>query len=192
MQRRHLAPVLASVAVLLTAAGCSNVQEQLGLTTDPPDEFRVVARAPLAIPPDFTLRPPRPGLQRPQEGTATQQARTAVFRVTDDEPETLDEAIPADGRTVGERALLMAAGANQTEPNIRNIVDTESQNLDSEDSYLYDVLVFWRDDAPPGEVIDAEAEAKRLQENAALGLPANEGETPTIERKKKALLEGIF
>ena len=41
-------------------------------------------------------------------------------------------------------------------------------------------------------MIDAEAEAKRLRENSALGRPATEGKTPTIERKKKALLEGIF
>ena len=52
--------------------------------------------------------------------------------------------------------------------------------------------MFWREEVPPGRIIDADAEAKRLRENAALGKPVTAGETPTIERKKKALLEGIF
>ncbi len=192
MRRSHFTRALGLVAVLLTAASCSGMKKQLGLTSDPPDEFRVVSRAPLAIPPDFTLRPPRPGLTRPQEGTATQQARTAVFRASDDSPQTLDQAFPADGRTTGERALLMAAGANRADPNIRRIIDAETQNLGEDDSYFYDVLVFWRDETPPGDVVDAEAEARRLREAAALGRPVTEGETPTIERKKEALFEGLF
>ena len=75
---------------------------------------------------------------------------------------------------------------------IRQVVERESKTLREEDGYLYDVLVFWRDEEPPGQIIDAEAEAKRLQENAALGKPVTAGETPTIERRKKAFLEGIF
>ena len=100
--------------------------------------------------------------------------------------------MPADGRSTGEMALLVEAQASQAEPEIRQIVDRESQTLREEDGYLYDVLVFWRDEEPQGRIIDAEAEAKRLQENAALGKPVTAGETPTIERKKKALFEGIF
>jgi hypothetical protein len=93
---------------------------------------------------------------------------------------------------MGEVALLVEAKAEDTQPDIRQIVDRESQTLREEDGYLYDVLVFWRDEVPPGRVIDAAAESKRLQENAALGKPVTDGETPTIERRKKALLEGIF
>ena len=37
--------------------------------------------------------------------------------------------------------------------------------------------------------MDAEGESKRLQENATLGKGVDEGETPTIERKEKALFE---
>ena len=43
-------------------AGCSgSVQESLGLGKRQPDEFQVVRRAPLVLPPDFNLRPPEPG-----------------------------------------------------------------------------------------------------------------------------------
>lgn len=190
MRRYHLIGAVAAAGLLLAAAGCSGTRERLGLVQDPPDEFRVVSRAPLAIPPDFTLRPPRPGVARPQEGTATQQARTAVFRATDNQKRSL--AVSSGGRTMGERAILLAAGAAENDPDIREIVDREAQRSADDDGYFYDALVFWRDDEPHGEIVDAAAEAKRLRENAALGRSVTAGETPTIKRKKKALFEGIF
>ena len=191
IQREDWKTALAVSGVLLLA-GCSGVQEQFSLTSTPPDEFKVTTRAPLAIPPDFNLRPPAPGEPRPQEGTATQQAKQVIFRASGNAELTLEEAMRADGRTVGERALLIEAQADQAQSGIRQVVERESKTLREEDGYLYDVLVFWRDEEPPGQIIDAEAEAKRLQENAALGKPVTAGETPTIERRKKAFLEGIF
>jgi len=191
IQREDWKTALAVSGVLLLA-GCSGVQEQFSLTSTPPDEFRVTTRAPLAVPPDFNLRPPAPGAPRPQEGTATQQAKQVIFRASGNAELTLEEAMRADGRTLGERALLIEAQADQAQSGIRQVVERESKTFREEDGYLYDVLVFWRDEEPPGQIIDAEAEAKRLQENAALGKPVTAGETPTIERKKKAFLEGIF
>ena len=191
IQREDWKTALAVSGVLLLA-GCSGVQEQFSLTSTPPDEFKVTTRAPLAVPPDFNLRPPTPGEPRPQEGTATQQAKQVIFRASDNAELTLEEAMRADGRTLGERALLIEAQADQAQSGIRQVVERESKTLREEDGYLYDVLVFWRDEEPPGQIIDAEAEAKRLQENVALGKPVTAGETPTIERRKKAFLEGIF
>ena len=191
IQREDWKTALAVSGVLLLA-GCSGVQEQFSLTSTPPDEFKVTTRAPLAVPPDFNLRPPAPGEPRPQEGTATQQAKQVIFRASGNAELALEEAMRADGRTLGERALLIEAQADQAQAGIRQVVERESNTLREDDGYLYDVLVFWRDEEPPGQIIDAEAEAKRLQENAALGKPVTAGETPTIERRKKAFLEGIF
>ena len=49
----------------------------LGLDKQAPDEFSVVARAPLELPPDYSLRPPRAGTLRPQDLTPTETARTS-------------------------------------------------------------------------------------------------------------------
>ena len=57
LPRLLLAPLISFLAL----SGCSDAKEQLGLTRSAPDEFAVVKRAPLAMPPDYTLRPPRPG-----------------------------------------------------------------------------------------------------------------------------------
>ena len=70
----------AVVTLAATLTACGVFEEQLGLNKQAPDEFRVVARAPLTLPPDFTLRPPEPGVARPQEGTTAQQARKVIFR----------------------------------------------------------------------------------------------------------------
>lgn len=191
MFRNSLSRVVCLAAATLALSACENVRSELGLTKQSPDEFRVVSRAPLSLPPEFTLRPPEPGTVRPQEGTPADRAKRAVFRA-EAPGETLDERIPADGRSVGERSLLMAAGADKAEPGIRQIVDRETGRLNEENESFVNDLVFWRDQPPPGEVIDAEGESQRLRENAALGRSVTSGETPTIERKDKAFLEGIF
>ena len=181
-------------AILVALGGCSGVKKQLGLAKSQPDEFRVVSRAPLSLPPDFTLRPPQPGAVRPQEGTATQQARTAVFRADGSHNQTqqLGAAALADGRSLGEQALLNSAGALNIDSSIRATVDTETQTINEDSADFIDNLVFWREPEKPGVIVDAEAEAARLRENAALGRAATSGRTPTIERKKKAILEGLF
>lgn len=44
-----------------------------------PDEFAVGRAAPLVIPPDFALVPPKPGQPRPQEADSSTQALNALF-----------------------------------------------------------------------------------------------------------------
>jgi hypothetical protein len=180
------------VGLLVALTACGGLREQVGLDKQPPDEVRVQSRAPLTLPPDINLRPPQEGAARPQEGTPRQQARSAVFRSADSADRPTRGTSPGDGRSPGERALLAAAGAPGIEPDIRAIVDRETGLLNEADEGFLDFLVFWRDPEPPGTVVDAEKESRRLRENAALGKDVTEGETPTIERRKKALFEGLF
>ncbi len=184
---------VASAVLALTA--CEGVKKQFGLTKQSPDEFRVVARAPLTLPPDFTLRPPEPGAVRPQEGTTVQQARKAVFR-TDQSKSLSTVPVSAStsatqGRSAGELSLLKAAGADKTDLDIRALVDEEANSLRNDQGFL-EALVFWRDREDPGVIVNAEGETKRLRENSALGKDVTDGETPTIERREKALFEGLF
>ena len=184
--------IAGAISLILALSACQGVREQLGLTKQSPDEFRVIARAPLSLPPDFILRPPEPGIPRPQEGTAAQQARNAVFRLEQPKTQPLTGQVKTDGRTLGELSLLKAACADKADPGIRRALDLETQQLNAESESFINALVFWRDKEIPGRVVDATAEARRLRENAALGKAVTAGETPTIERKSKALLEGLF
>lgn len=193
MQNRKITPIVGLMALVLALGACSGVKKSLGIGKQAaPDEFRVVSRAPLSLPPEFTLRPPAPGEVRPQEGTATQQARSAVFRENDNADKTLDEAVPDDGRSRGERALLFAAGADKTDSAIRQAIDQETAQINDDSQDFVDTLVFWREAEKPGVIVDPTAEARRIRENSALGRSPTSGRTPTIERKKKAILEDLF
>lgn len=180
----------ASVAVVAAIAlsGCSDARRALGFEKAPPDEFQVVERAPLSMPPDYSLRPPAPGSVRPQEGTTRDQARQALAGRTTGTP------IATQGRTGGDVAMLKKAGAEQIQPDIRVLVNKETQNLADADKSFTDKLVFWRkpDGIGAGEQLDAGREAQRLRENQALGRSVGDGESPRILRRRKGMLEGIF
>ena len=195
----HRKLLLITVAIALPAlvGGCTSVKEQLGLTKQSPDEFKVVSRAPLSMPPDYNLRPPTPGAPRPQEGTTRDQAAAAVFGypgagLQPDQIPPIGEGEAEAAQSSGESALLQSAGAGGVDPNIRQLVDSETAEDQADSQSLADTLVFWRDPEPYGDVVDPAAEQKRLQENAALGQPVTTGDTPVIVRKKRGMFEGIF
>ena len=93
--------------------------------------------------------------------------------------------------SAGVKSLLKEAGALDVDPNIRSVVNQESTFLAEEDQSFTERLMFWGVKTEYGATVDAEKEAKRIRENQALGNPVTEGETPTIERKRRALLEGV-
>jgi hypothetical protein len=187
---------LVAVGALLALSACGGgVRQALGMTKHSPDEFLTVAHPPLSLPPDFNLRPPDPGAPRPQEGTAAEQAQTALYANNGGTAPALSAS--SDGSTgtaqsSGEVALLQNAGAAGIDPGIRAQIDTETAAQIDRDKTLISRLVFWRTQEPYGTVVDPVAEAKRLQENQALGKPVTEGETPIMTRRKKGVLEGIF
>ena len=183
--------VIAIIALAIIVAGCAQVREELGLEKSSPDEFRVYSRAPLSVPPNFALRPPRPGVARPQEGTAQDQARRAIFRASTGDT-SVDDVIPNDGRSFAERSFLVSAGAGDAEPDIRRVINRETNEINRENEGLVDSLLFWKEDEPDGEIIDAAAESRRIQERTALGDELTGDDVPTIERKDSGLLGDIF
>lgn len=191
MTRTAFVGLFGAMSLVLALGACSNLSEQFGLTKKSPDEFRVVAHEPLALPPNFQLRPPEPGAPRPQEGTARQQAQIAVFRAVPKSDSAPGGGLNAD-LSPGEQALLKSAGVDRAEPNIRQLIDRETSEINAADESFITKLIFWYEPAPPGVVVDPDAEARRLRENAALGRAATAGETPIIVRKSKGIFEDIF
>ncbi|MDP6567327.1 MAG: DUF3035 domain-containing protein [Alphaproteobacteria bacterium] len=203
--------LLAAIAALVMA-GCDTLKEQAGLTKRPPDEFTVVTKAPLVMPPDFSLRPPRPGAKRPQEKQPRDTARSAVAAAGGDGrggargASRIGQAAvaAAGGRSGGapatagpapdatEAALLSKAGALGSDPSIRETINRESTVLAEKDKSFTDRLIFWQKTEAYGSTVDATKEAQRLREAAAAGKPITGGQTPVIKRRKRGILEGIF
>ena len=118
-------------------SGCGSVAQALGMTKVTPDEFRVVTKAPLTIPPDYSLRPPAPGEPRPQELQPESAARTAV----------LGERA-SQQRSDGEKLLASKAGGDKADPLVRYVVDDEFGDLAHKDPSFADRVMFWRKDKP--------------------------------------------
>jgi hypothetical protein len=191
-------PLLLLVATAgLGLSGCAATMNALGMGKHPPDEFVVVTHPPLQLPANFDLVQPQPGAPRPQEESAAQLAEAAVVG-TGAQAEGTDTAsttqtVPSGPATAGEEAFLQNAGVAKADPKIRQLVDSEAQaESDAIKDNLYNKILFWQTQPPPGTVVDAKAEQQRLQENAALGKPLTQGPTPVIVRRKRAMLEGIF
>ena len=134
----------AGFAILLGLAGCgsSDVQRTFGFTRDAPDEFQVTTRAPLSMPPDYTLRPPRPGETRPQEMTASRAAESALVPQAALTPGPAAPGAPGGSVTSGEQALVAAAGA-PAPANIRSTVNADAAQ-DTQNQSFTDRLMFWR------------------------------------------------
>ncbi len=179
---------LARIGALTTAlalAACSGdeLSRTIGLSRDAPDEFTVTTRAPLSMPPDYTLRPPRPGASRPQELSERRQAEAALSPQS-----ALDSSTV--GLSPGQQAIAGAAGPAAPR-SIRNQVDADAQ-LDAPGRGFTDRLMFWRAPARPGTVVDPTRESQRLRQNAALGQSVEEGTTPIIQRRRPGILDRIF
>lgn len=158
-----LKTVIAASAVLaaLGLAGCQSTREALGVSKVTPDEFRVVAKAPLVVPPDFALRPPAPGKPRPQELQPESAARLALLGQREGE-----------ARSQGEKLLVQKAGADKADPLIRYVVDDEFGDVAHKEKSFADKVMFWRGDKTPKNdaqvaaetptPVDAKEEADRI------------------------------
>ncbi len=195
-----------TAGLALGVSACDTLKEQAGLTKKAPDEFTIITKAPLVMPPDFSLRPPRPGAKGPRDVQPRDQARAAVFQTDKAGRATAEQARQAGQNTLAgaagspstakaagaELRILEKAGADGVDSSIRNIINRETSVLAEKDSNFTDRLIFWQDKEPFGSTVDAGREAKRLREAAAAGKAPNKSETPIINRRKRGWLEGIF
>lgn len=152
---------LGGLMALSLAACDKETKENLGLATVAPDEFAVVTRAPLSVPPDYALRPPVPGKQRPMELSTQAEARQTVFGVKD-----VDQAGVAKSDASMSGGFLDRVGANNADSSIRDVIDAEAVNGADDNRPVAEKLMFWSsdDDADKGTPIDPKEEMQRLEQ----------------------------
>ena len=187
------ASILVSVIAL---TGCEDTKRVFGKTKEAPDEFAVYRRAPLSLPPDSDLRPPTPGVSRPQVVNPRDQARAALsLSAKKTDKVALSKSEDITRLSNGERALLALTGANKANPQIRKLVEQKTVDLYETNETFTDKMVFWRS-KNKGVALDPQKELKRIREAQSLGKPLNSKDIPkdipSVTRKRKGLLEGIF
>lgn len=121
MKVKHLSVILLA-GISLTACGGNGKRS--------PDEFAVVNRPPLAVPPEAELRPPRPGVPRAQTMDPGRRAFEALF------PGKEFKTSPK--KSSSEQNLLAQVGAS--EPDIRSNVSQPDVEVVKKSIILAEIL----------------------------------------------------
>lgn len=160
MIRVRLSSGLAALLAAGVVAGCGGrtVQDTFGYQRRAPDEFAVVRRAPLIIPPDYQLRPPQPGIEGPQ--TTSSSAET--FAALTGQPPVVERQLsPAE-------ESLLAAAPGQSIPNIRQVIASEGPQTAVLDRGNFLFILSWQRasfdaEAAQRELLDPVLESQRLR-----------------------------
>ena len=133
---------------LMTVLTAASVTAGCGMFSDPgdpkgPNEFEVVARAPLIIPPDSDLRPPRPGQPRPQDIDPTNRALDVLFPEGVKKPPTPSE---------GEQKLLSSARVGTANADVRSLGSRRDQKIVRKSLVLLDLLTMEEREFQPDNV----------------------------------------
>jgi hypothetical protein len=162
-------------ALPLTVTGCSRVKDELGLTRRSPDEFAVVRRAPLEMPPDLRyLPPPNPGAPRPQEMSPSEIAKASLLGGDPAAKPQSMAATPGATLDSNDASFLNQLGATGSDPNIRRTVDTEAvEDADNNRSAIQKLM--GKKGETEGQVLNPMEENQRLQKQGAptIAVPAD-------------------
>ena len=170
--------IIAIFAVMLIVTGCQGheVRESLGLTKEAPDEFMVLSRPALAVPPDFNLREPVE-TSPVEQSKMRDEARAALYHT---------DGGGAAGHSAGESKFISNAG--QADNNIREQLFKEQNQ--KEEIFLQTLVDI--DQKPLDPIVNPDEEDKRIAEYKEKGKTITGEATPVIERKPKAPLEELF
>ncbi|MFC7291115.1 DUF3035 domain-containing protein [Hirschia litorea] len=147
MKKTVLGLTAAISVAAMTATGCSSSG------TNAPDEFRVVRKAPLSVPPEYNLRPPATGESIPVELQRDDQARAILF----------GERLGGQA-SEGERLLVRKAGGEAIDAKVRAQVDYDATGTLRKSEGLSDKILFFKGNDEKALVLDPENEAARLEQ----------------------------
>jgi hypothetical protein len=204
---KNVAQIAVLSALALSLIGCESMREAAGITKEPPDEFAVVTKSPLVIPPDFNLKPPKPGAAPTNQVSPTQSAQAALFA---DDPAAAAAAIPGTF-SPEERTVLANTGGAASDPSIRKQIAADEKQMEATDDSFTDDLMFKSPDPYKGAPLNADAEAQRIEAAkaqaqpsagtstasngtppAAKQPPAKPADSATIQKDGGGWFDGIF
>ena len=108
---------LSLVIPMLVLGGCGTIQKISGKGKNPPDEFAVITRPPLSLPPEYSLSPPTPGEATPQDLASSVETLRALF------PNN-ENVVPQ--LSIGEAALLRSIEARAL-ADVRSSVGSDTE-----------------------------------------------------------------
>jgi hypothetical protein len=158
-------------ASTLALQGCASASKALGLTSTAPNEFNILTKAPLVVPPEYNLRPPEIGASSAENNYSQASARKALLG-------DIDATEPSRGEIV----LMAKAGVGRSDQEIRLEIDGLNSVERKSEGYTDRVLGWEGGQFLPrnGDALDPETEARRLKavQSATGGAPATISRRP--------------
>lgn len=179
--RRRILSRAALCAAALTLAGCETFGNPLDVMRGErvtPDEFQVLARKPLRMPGSLDLPEPQLGTRSPLEPDPQTAAIVALLGAP-------TVASSQTGASPGEAALLDAANAAATDPNLDNELQAREARLEEDQPYVPpSIFELFEDEPAEGfeYTINPAAEARRLQQQG-LAAPIDPDDRPVQEER---------
>ena len=176
---RHLLKLTALAAAATSMTACASASKRLGLTTTAPNEFNILTKAPLVVPPEYNLLPPRIGESSAENNYTQAAARKALIG-------DIDPAEP----TRGEIVLMTKAGVGRANQEVRLEIDGQNSVERKSDSFT-DRVMFWQNGSvrlPNGAPLDPELEAQRLE---SMKKATGGGEVTITRKPGRAKLPGL-
>lgn len=133
-----------TITLAVALAGCAHHKNRLS-NRNAPDEFAISRAAPLIVPPDFSLAPPKPGAPRALADDAQVNAAEALF----------GPGVSITPKSPAEINLLDKAGAAKVDPNVRSNAGDPNTPTVNKGAFLRELMA-----APAGTANAKVAEVK--------------------------------
>lgn len=164
MTKKIVLTMATMTGMAMLVSGCSSFDEALGETKKAPDEFQVVVRPPLTLPPNFQLSPENDTEIAPNTGSdAVSTAEKLLTASTDGDASIFDGVF----------------GTDQRISNIRQLVDEETLGIQIERRLPIEILFGGQPNVGPN--LNAAAEALRIRKALARGEDPTATPTPAID-----------
>ena len=101
-------------------SGCgSELSDVLGTNKLTPDEFTILTKPPLIVPPEYNLRPPAEGEIRPNAQQPNRQLQSILFGQN-----------KTDDFSSSEISLMTGSDVAEAIPNIKEVLDSEMRDVE--------------------------------------------------------------
>ena len=156
---RLLTTILALSLAATALSGCDSLRRAAGLNKKSPDEFAVTTKAPLVIPPDFSLRPPLPGAPPTNTLDPSSNAELALFNSAD--PQVVAAGMRGN-YTMAEKMFLANAKADNADPGIRARLNADQRAaIQNADRSFTDRILSSPATPDNGKPVNADAEVNK-------------------------------
>lgn len=188
MNTRLLRTAVLVVGIAVALTGCDTLRDAAGMGKSSPDEFAVLTKAPLVIPPDYNLQPPRPGVAPTNQVGPTAAAETALFGSNAAGEDTSANTSPI------EKLVLADAKVASADPRIRqHLASDHKKMMGADDTFTNDILFWQKPKTNAGAQLNADREARRLDKQKAGQTAAGRPSQPAPPPKEdKGWLDGWF